>query len=159
LVFASGSSPYTSLQIWHNDGRGHFNDRETIVMPSFTAYAVLDVEGYGRPSFVYAAAGPDSGLWVMRVQPRGSFDPAESLAPGIVTDRLVVADLDGDHHPDLLAAPARPGSPSHVVLMRGHRNPIVLDGSDLRPRDPRHDDRGLESGRSNGCGVPRQLHG
>lgn len=90
----SGAAGWAYREVWRlGDGSLHgLVDLET-----------GDTDGDGRPELLASAVGPRAGLWLL--EGGGSPWAATRLpSPGTFQQGVVVADLDGDHVPEVAAA-------------------------------------------------------
>ena len=132
----------TAVSVLPNAGGGTFGSTYDVDMAaSLSAFAVADLNGYGRLDLIGAGAGPGSAAVIVR---RGSasagFDPAVAYPLSANPSDVVATDFDGDGHADVATVSADSATVS-LLLNDGHgalgapatfRVPPARPGSDVR---------------------------
>ena len=124
IVLAKGRHWPLANLILRNDGKGHFTTEKLADAPDRTYSAALaDLDGDGDLDIVVSNDRPDRKLVYLN-DGKGAFRVAGTFGqPDWSTRYVTVADLNGDHRPDLIVAnrSANPANPraSFVCLNDG----------------------------------------
>jgi hypothetical protein len=70
--------------------------------PKPTSIAVSDINGDGRPDFVFANVNGPPGVSILLGGLNGSLQPYQSMATGVNSQFVALGDLNGDGKPDLV---------------------------------------------------------
>ena len=105
-------------------GHGRFGTAQrTITTTNALQLTLTDVNGDGIPDFVLGEGLVDPGVLVYLARANGSFGPAlRTHVPLHSVDVLATGDLNGDGHPDVVAASQDPGSLGKLVVLLGKGN-------------------------------------
>jgi len=125
LVVLNWSSNQVSVLLGHGDGQ--FDPRAWYATQNHpTSVAIADLDGDGFPDLAVSCKGNSPGYHgvadVFLGNGDGTFGNAVSYSSGHDSRSVVVADFDGDHHPDLVLSNhgEEPGSDGTVALLPGH---------------------------------------
>ena len=119
------------LHVLTNDGSGHYERTKTFVVGKYTQDAAVgDINEDGRIDVVaahYEVLGDniDSGLRTFTGQPDGTLAESSYLPLTAAVRSVLLADVDGDHHLDLVSGertrvnPTWTGATDGVIVRRG----------------------------------------
>jgi hypothetical protein len=97
-------------------GGGRFEPKVEYPIAAGLGLAVADVNLDGKPD-ILVAIGTVS---VLLGNGDGTFQPKVDVVPAIDAARVAIADLDGDHAPDLVISPTLNSDSGHVSVVLGH---------------------------------------
>jgi hypothetical protein len=117
LVLGYGST----LQLWLNDGGGHFAQKPEGLaggghVSAVSALAMGDLDGDGNADLVVGQAGAPLAAWLGGTATFAYNDGAVPAVP-LMVERLTIADATGDFAPDLAIAVT--GAPMKLLVNRG----------------------------------------
>jgi hypothetical protein len=117
LITGSGST----LQLWLNDGGGHFVQKPEGLsggnhVSAVSALATGDLDGDGNADLVVGQAGGPLAAW-LGGQASFTFNDGAVTPVSLDVERLTLADANGDFAPDLAIAVT--GAPMKLLVNRG----------------------------------------
>ena len=125
---------FTSNQLLLNRGNGTFQDIENAIPEQFKTFsiAVADVNADGLIDIIVGNIILDRNQLLLN-KGDGTFEEIYDALPNSDTNKIVVADFDGDSFPDLFVG--NYGGPNHLFINQGDGTfEKVLE--DLLPKEP-----------------------